>query len=469
MLTCTSVAWVRTRDPLHPLMYLGPMLFYVYVVRPGGLLGFGELQRLIPRQEQLVFAQGLFTIGATLFCTGVLLAGRRSSPVIARPLRFEVSDVVGSRLKVMGCCLGWVSVAAYVFAVQRSGGFLEVYGQTKGYVTAGSGWINELVNFSIPAVALLMLSWQGRPWRRGHLLWALFFSSPLLVHGLLGARRGPTFIVLTAALVAWYVTSPKRIALWKLGAAFAAIVGLVFFLVSHRQEIHIGSDVTLDWSKLRETVAPSKVTPADDTVFQYGFVNAIREKGKHFWGLRYAATYLVRPIPRQIWPTKYKDLGLGWMVDQSDFAGLDDNAWQESLGWEPQRGSAVGFTADLFLEFSWGGLIGCLLLGMFYGGLWRRAKQFGGLWVLLYIEAAALSVYVPTQSVSAVLHRFLFMFVPTLIFWHMLVAADHAQYQHETRKRDYLRRRLRVRRAALIAHARQERVRQIAAHPETAT
>jgi hypothetical protein len=129
----------------------------------------------------------------------------------------------------------------------------------------------------------------------------------------------------------------------------------------------------------------------------------------------------------------------------------------------------VGFTADLFLEFSWGGLIGCLLLGTFYGGLWRRAKQFGGLWVLLYIEAAALSVYVPTQSVSAVLHRFLFMFVPTLIFWHMLVAADHAQYQRETRKRDILRRRLRVRRAALIAHARQERVRRIAAHPESAT
>lgn len=153
----------------------------------------------------------------------------------------------------------------------------------------------------------------------------------------------------------------------------------------------------------------------------YGFVNAVRETKTCYYGVRYAATYFIRPIPRQLWPTKYYDLGLGWMVNQSEFGGIADQQWQEILGWVPARGSAVGFAGDLFVEFRWGAPIGCFLIGWFFGKLWKNASRSGGVWTLLYVQAAALSIYVPTQSVSAVFHRFLFIAIPTYFIWRYYI------------------------------------------------
>ena len=407
---CASmfVAFRRSRDPLHPMMFLGPMLIYVYVLRPWVLLANGDLQAFVD-DGQIVFAQVLFTLGIILFCGGMLHASRN---VYGR-IRLQVPQHMQGRLFTLGCFLGTFSVVAYWFAIFRSGGFFAVYGQAKGYSSAGSGWINELVNLSIPSAALLVLAWQGQRSNRHYLLLAVFFASPLLIHGFLGARRGPAFIILATLLVAWYIGSGKRISLWKVTTRFGLIGLLTLFLVAQRQQIYIGSNFDFSFQEFWTRVVPSDVNESDDTVFMYGFVSGIHETRTHYWGMRYAATYLVRPIPRQLWPTKYEDLGLGWMVDQSDFAGITDAQWHEVLGWVPTRGSAVGFAADLFLEFAWAGLIGCFG----FGWLWSRANRGGGLWTLLYIQAAALSAYVPTQSVSAILHRFLFMTLATVLVW----------------------------------------------------
>jgi hypothetical protein len=112
------------------------------------------------------------------------------------------------------------------------------------------------------------------------------------------------------------------------------------------------------------------------------------------------------------------------MVYQEDVGGIPDAEWVAAVGWIPLRGSAAGFITDLFLEFSWGALLFCYLLGRFYGALWRKAATLGGVWTLLFIEAAALSVYIPTQSVSAVFHRFLFMTIPTLLLWKLMAPHD---------------------------------------------
>lgn len=409
-------AYARSRDPLHPLMYLGPMLIYIYVVRPAMLLANGDLQRFLS-DDQLLFSQMLFTAGIGLFCVGLLAAGQRGKGQI----RFTVTPVMRRRMFDLACVLGTFSLVAYWFAVFQSGGFFEVYSRAKAYVSAGSGWIDEMTNFSIPAAGLLLLSWQGKRRYRHHLWLAILFASPVLIHGLLGARRGPTFLILATLLVAWYVSSEKRISLWKVTTRFGLIAAVLFFLIANRKQIYIGSDFNVSFDKFWEQVAPAEADPADDTVFMYGFVNGIHQTGTHYWGLRYAATYLIRPIPRQIWPTKYDDLGLGWMVHQSEYAGISDSHWKNVLGWVPVRGSAPGFIADWFLEFSWLGLIGCAAMGAFFGWLWKRATIGGGLWTLLYVQAAALSVYVPTQSVSAVFHRFLFMTVPTLLLWKFYI------------------------------------------------
>ena len=109
------------------------------------------------------------------------------------------------------------------------------------------------------------------------------------------------------------------------------------------------------------------------------------------------------------------------MTSQEEFAGIPDREWWRMLGWIPARGSACGFIADFYTEFSGGAVLGCLLLGMFYGRLWRNATLRGGFWTVLYIVAAALSIYVPTQSVSAFAYRFLFISVLTFAAWRIAI------------------------------------------------
>ena len=67
------------------------------------------------------------------------------------------------------------------------------------------------------------------------------------------------------------------------------------------------------------------------------------------------------------------------------------------------------------------GLLGCLAVGFAFSRLWQRSVSSGGVWIALYVIAAALSIYLPTQSLSAWLYRFLFMAVPTVAVWRMFV------------------------------------------------
>ncbi len=44
-----------------------------------------------------------------------------------------------------------------------------------------------------------------------------------------------------------------------------------------------------------------------------------------------------------------------------------------------------------------------------------------GIWTVLFLEAMILSVYIPTQSLSALMHRYTFMAVLTLLLWMVTV------------------------------------------------
>jgi hypothetical protein len=209
----------------------------------------------------------------------------------------------------------------------------------------------------------------------------------------------------------------------KVGIGLALVGIAVFALFSQRSEIFLGSSFDFSTARFWNAIAPSQASAEDDTVYLYGLVNVSHEHGRHYWGVRYLATYFIRPIPRQLWPTKYSDLGLGWMVDQEDVAGITDEEWRSSVGWLPVRGSACGFAADLYLEFSTLGLLFCPFLGYFFAWLWRRAAVSGGYWTILYIQSAALTIYVPTQSISAVFHRFLFTSLLTFVMWKLIIGS----------------------------------------------
>jgi hypothetical protein len=149
----------------------------------------------------------------------------------------------------------------------------------------------------------------------------------------------------------------------------------------------------------------------------HGKITAINQTGDHFWGLRIFSLVFVRPIPKQIWPTKYEDLGLTWVVRRAGTMGLTDSEWRKSVGFEVQGGSAHGFVADAFIEASWGGTIICLIVGLAYAKAWQRWISRKGVWTLVYLLMLALSVFLITQSLGAWLYRLILFVTPTALIW----------------------------------------------------
>jgi hypothetical protein len=87
------------------------------------------------------------------------------------------------------------------------------------------------------------------------------------------------------------------------------------------------------------------------------------------------------------------------------------------VGWIGATGAAPGIVADMWLEFWWFSLAALFMIGVTYNRIWAKAVQSGGLWIIVYIVASILSVYLVMQTLEAMLFRFLFIVIPMwLIF-----------------------------------------------------
>jgi len=411
-----------TKDPFHPIMFLGPMLFYKFVACPWVLFASGTLEDYFAEPGCLDTVLCLNFLGVGLFSVGAAVGVPRGRLVSFTPGGWNLTPWVRQRIFRLACFLGAVAVITYFSLIFSAGGVFAVYSRAKGFFSSGSGYINELQLLLYPAIVLLAISRRGQRLRLADVALALLFASPHLIHGFLGARRGPTFTVLATLALAYCIVSLRRQTLLRVLLGLGTIGLVVIFLYSQRSEIYIGSELEFDTGSFYEKLLPTEAGPGDDFVVSAGTAIMASHTGRHYWGARYLATYVIRPIPKQLWPTKYEDTGFGWMRTQLGSGGFSQAEWNERLGWAPVGGSASGFVTDMFLEFSWGALILCYLFGRFYGYLWNKAARSKGVWTLLYVEAAMLSVYVPTQSVSAVLHRFLFMAVPTVLLWKLAIA-----------------------------------------------
>jgi hypothetical protein len=131
----------------------------------------------------------------------------------------------------------------------------------------------------------------------------------------------------------------------------------------------------------------------------------------------------IRPIPKQIWPTKYEDLGMGWMTDEPGSAGFNLKEWEETAGFPVQMGSATGFVADLFLEFSFFFVVPCFLIGRFHSWAWQKSTALGGSWALLHCLMLILSVFLVAQSVGAWLYKLLLLWVPCWYIHRYIMAS----------------------------------------------
>lgn len=420
VLTAMVVAYRSSRDPLHPLMFLGPILIYIYCLQPALLHQGDQLSPFFPDRSVLVYVHIVNLLGVALFCAGCLRIRVRFRDARSSPRTFTPPREMLRRLRSLAYLLGLFGVGNSLYMLSLRGGIIAAFSAPKGGGSASSGYLSESPMLTLPAIVFYLMSLHGQRVRPRNIAMILLFASPHLIYGLLGSRRGPLFLILAALLWSWYLVSSRRPSLRFILTSVALIGVMVAFVISHRRQLYLGSDFDFNPSLILQSFSSAEATPGDLYVVGSGQILNSRFHGKHLWGHRYAVTFFIRPIPKQIWPTKYEDSGMPEFARGNPNC-FDNRQWMQSLHWTPDRGSAVGFVADMYLEFGWGFAALSYVLGSLFNLLWQRAVTRKGLWTVLYIEASILSLYLPAQSVGAWLYRFLLLAIPSVFVWKVLV------------------------------------------------
>ena len=288
------------------------------------------------------------------------------------------------------------------------------------------GYLREAFLFSMPAAVLYLLSFSQKKLSIWNLICTLSLISPLLIQGFLGARRGPTAMAIIALAMTWFLVRRRRpsLALVILGAT--ALGFLLLFLVANRGNIYIGSSTGLETGNLLDYFGISETSNSlnnNEYVYSGGAIINANIRNNFFWGRRYFTIIFIRPIPRFLWPNKYSDSAsfLGISNLEEGNLGIGDEALASTVGWVAAKGAAPGLFADLWVEFSWLSLVVIYGIGYFYGWAWKRMSSEGGFWNIHFLLSSALSVYLISQTLEAMLFRYLLLIGGTLLVWRYLV------------------------------------------------
>ncbi len=415
----TLIALDGSKDAFHPLVFIGPMMAFLYGWMPWKIYMNGGLQRFFDPQ-QMVFVAALNVVGVFAFVAGCLsvglrLAGRRKRVALHPP-----SPRMLRRLLVGGAVAGAIGLGCWAVTIINVGGIVNAYSSSYSGGWDDSGYVRDGSILLLVGVMVAMISLSGKGPRL--LSWAmlLIFGLPWLTAAVFMARRGPTFELTIIALMSWYIFRPKRPPIVALGVVGVCLGWLVLFLVTNRGSIYIGSSFNV-----KSDV--SNIVQASDTgnewIYGAGTVLSAERRDHYFWMRRYLAQVLVRPIPKAVWPHKYEDFGVPELLHN---AGTGEG-FGDTLGWKGADGSAPGIVADLWVEVWYGAIPLMALLGAGYGLVWRRAVLRGGGWTSQYIIFAALSIYLVMQTMEAVIFRSLLLSIPSWLIWRYTMKAPLAR------------------------------------------
>jgi hypothetical protein len=225
----------------------------------------------------------------------------------------------------------------------------------------------------------------------------------------------------------WYLTRRRRPASIAVILAGACLGYLVLFLVTNRGSIHLGADLDDNMSTDVSGIVESADT-GNEYIYGAGSVFAAERRDHYFWGRRYLAQLLVRPIPRSVWPTKYEDFGVPELLEN---AGTGEG-FADALGWKGAEGSAPGIVADTWIEFHWLNIPFLFLLGLIYGSTWKKAVQLGGPWNTQYAILSALSIYMVMQTMEAIIFRAALLSIPAWATWNWALKASAEREVEQT-------------------------------------
>ncbi|MCS4122717.1 hypothetical protein [Salinibacter ruber] len=419
-----GTAWgaYQRNDAFHPLVYLMPMMGYLYVLEPVTLLWGGELSDHFTDSE-LAYVQGYNLACVAAVAGGVLVGDKGLRRDASNVSRFALNLTPHRRrlLRRMAWVIGGLGFLVFVIGILYVGGFTEAFGTSKGGGWAPTGYLRDLKLLVIPGIVLLYMSQRGKPWSLTSSGLLVLFSIPLAARAFLATSRGWLFMGVIAVVGGWYLVRTRRPGLWTVLVGGVMVWILMLVLVTYRGQIYIGSDF---FSGERPPVT-EMVDKALDRVgqggrgqtFVYGTYATLLawEESDIYWGARYLAYTVIRPIPSRVWPTKYTDMGVSGIRYNAGTMGEERaGAIYESL----PPGQYPGFAGDLFVEFAWGGVLAALLFGWLYGTVWRRRLVEGGLWTVVYLGLFAMSVFAVMQTLAAAfIARALIVSVPPALLW----------------------------------------------------
>lgn len=417
--------YMRTRDPLHPAVFLAPLLFVGYCGWPLLLNRDGGIPALLGPESSEFVAQ-IYLLSTMSLYAGLAL--QSSHPACRAGVRWSIQSLLDKdnaafqrkRIFVLSIILGAIASLAYWYAVYVSGGFSLVYSGYKGQYSSGVNYINEAPLLAYPAAILYALANSGRRVRATDLVFVLLLLSPNILHALFGVRRGPLFISLVVMFLSVIIIRGHIPKLGRVMVGVVLVLSAVVVLWTVRKDAFTEEGASISQQSLAARLMPSTERLwENDYIAGVSAVIVAREVGEYFWGYRYIVELLVRPIPREIWPTKYEDVGAIWNLGaEGGYTQFDQIV---VLGFELPAGSALGLFADLYLELSWAGAAIAFAFGCFLRWLWVKHRTRGQFWSLLLLLALGLGIYLPTQSFSAWFHRFLFMAGFSILLWKLFV------------------------------------------------
>jgi hypothetical protein len=166
-------------------------------------------------------------------------------------------------------------------------------------------------------------------------------------------------------------------------------------------------------------LAPESIDPGNSYVTAISNIVAADFYDDHYWGYRYFVTFFIRPIPKEIWPTKYEDMNAEWLELYG--TGSEAARYTNSIGFALPAGVSGGSIADGYVEFSWGVVVMFFVIGRVFAASYVRHRREGGFWSIIFFTMLALSIYLPTQSFSAWMLRLLFMAGFAYLFWRIAI------------------------------------------------
>lgn len=430
LVVLAAIAWAyrRSRDSFHPMVYLGLMLGFLYCVLPLNLVikDFRGLTSYLSI-EQLEYVQLINLLGVISLCVGIFYGDKGLRWWHYTQQQWVLPPPVNARLKQAAIVCGFIGLLGFAYGILKVGGLAGAYGRNYGGGWSDSGYMREAVLLTLPALLWFMVSHIQQ--RLSKLDWVMIslLASPLVIQGFLGARRGPTFMIIVALFISWHLVRFRRPQLSKVVVGGAILGLLMLTLVANRGQIYLGSDFNLER-------APADVIQAEagnEYIYGAGVILNANQREEYYWGKRYFTTLFIRPIPKAVWPTKYEDAASMLGIFNLETTVRFGDSFYETLGWAGAPGAYGGIVADVWMEFWWFSLLVLFVIGWIYGVAWRKAVSRGGLWIPAYTLMTSLSVYLVMQTVGEMLFRLLLTVAASWLIWRYGIAklAKYLQLQ----------------------------------------